>query len=560
MLRIYISSSFEDLEPYRKAVAEGLRQLGHLPVGMEDYVAEGSRPLAKCVDDVANSDVYVGVFAHRYGFIPVEAENPKGLSMTELELETARRELGDARCLIFLVDQNMPWPPLQADANSEDKQFGKRIKELKQRLGTDFTVSFFNGVEHLAQLVNTSVSKLPAPAERHVRQINFHCVIGYNEHADSAAVQAIGQGLVKRGLSSQLLPRAVTANTASDFNALERDVVQSHAALIVVTPTLLGIVGALRDKGARALQLMHERTGALILLLQGVSAAELPATWPTANTISAAASVDETCSSIEGAIKSLCVTWDRPTVGLPYIVLGMTSIEAADLFEGRDAGSTEARFQALLPGLKRGGDPVARYGPDRRDWMPFAGQTAEAIAGDIASRMNDAGTNIGHRCVKLQYYALGPWIRNEQPVREIYRALLVSGCVAVVDQVSLFHSAVCDAISAFLGTASKQVAVVAVSPPESLTGEEVRLIERQARDRLAGVFMRFDAELEPTCEFGIGEERRLRRWLNASVPTALNNLADPRPDENRKRQFREVIAPGRARMGAEALLWPDRAR
>jgi len=69
-----------------------------------------------------------------------------------------------------------------------------------------------------------------------------------------------------------------------------------------------------------------------------------------------------------------------------------------------------------------------------------------------------------------------------------------------------------------------------------------------------------DAELDPTCEFGIAEERRLRRWLNASVPTAVNNLAEPKPDESRKRRFRELVAPKVTRMGTEALLWPDRAR
>ena len=100
---------------------------------------------------------------------------------------------------------------------------------------------------------------------------------------------------------------------------------------------------------------------------------------------------------------------------------------------------------------------------------------------------------------------------------------------------------------------------MAVAPPQSLTGAEVELIEKQARERLTGVFSRFDAELDPSCEFGIAEERRLRRWLHASVPAAVESLADLRPDEGRKKNFRENEAPSR-RMGAERLLWPDRTR
>jgi hypothetical protein len=43
------------------------------------------------------------------------------------------------------------------------------------------------------------------------------------------------------------------------------------------------------------------------------------------------------------------------------------------------------------------------------------------------------------------------------------------------------------------------------------------------------------------------------------VPAAVENLADLRPDEGRKKNFRENEAPAR-RMGAERLLWPDRTR
>jgi hypothetical protein len=159
----------------------------------------------------------------------------------------------------------------------------------------------------------------------------------------------------------------------------------------------------------------------------------------------------------------------------------------------------------------------------------------------------------------LQYYDFGPWLEQDATLLPIYRELRVTGCVAVVDQVSLFHTAVCDSIATFLSRAGDLVAVVAVAPPPGLTDAEVQIIERQARERLTGIFTRFDTDLDPTCEFGIVEERRLRRWLHASVPAAVESLAELRPDESRKRSFRENEAPSR-RMGAERLLWPDRTR
>ena len=68
MARVYISSTYKDLVDIRQQVAKALRMFGHEAVAMEDYVAEGARPLDVCLRDVASSEIYVGIFAFRYGF------------------------------------------------------------------------------------------------------------------------------------------------------------------------------------------------------------------------------------------------------------------------------------------------------------------------------------------------------------------------------------------------------------------------------------------------------------------------------------------------------------
>ena len=71
---------------------------------------KNQRPLQKCLQDVASSDIYVGIFAWRYGYIPDDKdENPNNLSITELEYRKAQ-EKGIAS-LIFLLDQSIS-PPL----------------------------------------------------------------------------------------------------------------------------------------------------------------------------------------------------------------------------------------------------------------------------------------------------------------------------------------------------------------------------------------------------------------------------------------------------------------
>ena len=70
-MRIFVSSTFEDLREHRAAAIRVLRQLGHEVFAMEDMVAGPSNtPLARVIQMIDRSDAYVGIFAWRYGYIP----------------------------------------------------------------------------------------------------------------------------------------------------------------------------------------------------------------------------------------------------------------------------------------------------------------------------------------------------------------------------------------------------------------------------------------------------------------------------------------------------------
>ena len=97
MARIYVSATYGDLKEHREQVYRALRQLGHDAVAMEDYVAADQRPLDRCLADVAACDLYVGIFAHRYGYIP-EQGNPQGRSITELEYRHAQAKGSPVWC------------------------------------------------------------------------------------------------------------------------------------------------------------------------------------------------------------------------------------------------------------------------------------------------------------------------------------------------------------------------------------------------------------------------------------------------------------------------------
>src|SRR6185295_5916186 len=94
--------------------------------GMESDLVSDERPLKKCLDDVAACDVYVGIIAWRYGFIPKLEENPDQRSITELEYRKAL-ELGKP-CLLFLTDPGSSWPPNKMDSHGDPKDRGARIE------------------------------------------------------------------------------------------------------------------------------------------------------------------------------------------------------------------------------------------------------------------------------------------------------------------------------------------------------------------------------------------------------------------------------------------------
>ena len=156
MATVYLSSTYEDLKEYRRVVFDALRKSSYQVVAMEDFAATDRRPLDKCLQCIDEADIYIGIFAFRYGYIPsAEHGNSKGLSITELEFRCAfaRRK----PCLIFVAKEDAGFPLQMVDAYSGDGENGKKINQLRQFLLAEKTVSFFSSPHELATLVLAAV-------------------------------------------------------------------------------------------------------------------------------------------------------------------------------------------------------------------------------------------------------------------------------------------------------------------------------------------------------------------------------------------------------------------
>lgn len=152
---VMISCTSKDLEDHRKNAKEAVLRKTMFPLVMDDLVAGVKDPIDISLSLVNKAEIYVGIFAHRYGYIPDDLKrNPKRLSMTELEYRRAVER--DIPILIFVMDDEHPSPPVGELKNfMEQSEEGKtKLKAFKDEITIKHTASFFKSVGDLrSQLI-----------------------------------------------------------------------------------------------------------------------------------------------------------------------------------------------------------------------------------------------------------------------------------------------------------------------------------------------------------------------------------------------------------------------
>jgi hypothetical protein len=136
MPTVFISSTSEDLKPYRDAARDAAIGAGLLPKMMEYFVATGGPSLPECLRLVSEADVVVAIVAHRYGWVPPDQPAGDCKSITWLECEHAERE--GKLVLGFLVDSDVDWSvqlreSYRVTAAIEDGSFTPALAEEVQR-------------------------------------------------------------------------------------------------------------------------------------------------------------------------------------------------------------------------------------------------------------------------------------------------------------------------------------------------------------------------------------------------------------------------------------------
>jgi len=138
---IFVSSTWFDLQAERKAVADALHRFREAKfIGMEYFGSRDDTTQTASIEEVDHSQLYVGIFAGRYGS-----------GITEAEYRRARQRGLD--CLIYFKDERA----LQL-GESEAGQL-KKLLALKDELRRNHTVSEFKDANDLAAKVTADIHR-----------------------------------------------------------------------------------------------------------------------------------------------------------------------------------------------------------------------------------------------------------------------------------------------------------------------------------------------------------------------------------------------------------------
>jgi tetratricopeptide (TPR) repeat protein len=173
--KVMISSSARDLPEHREEVMDACLRQDMFPLMMEHLPASDDEAVATSLGMVDEADLYIGVFAYRYGYVP-KTNNPRQISITEMEYERAVQR--NMPRLIFVIDEAHP-------ITFQDVERGEgaiKLDALRKQLLEERVVNFFESPADLrAHVINSLshyrdadfttfhyVSDIPVPPEAYV--------------------------------------------------------------------------------------------------------------------------------------------------------------------------------------------------------------------------------------------------------------------------------------------------------------------------------------------------------------------------------------------------------
>ncbi len=153
-IRVFVSSTLEDLREYRRAAQEVISDFGWDPKMSESFGAVPTLTVAFCQSCVADSDVVLLISAFRRGFVPKVSQGGDGSSsITALEIQEANR-LG-IPVLALLADKS--WPGSLYEEQSKARKWVQKFRAGIDRPAAFFSHEKANGLPAFQQQVKKAL-------------------------------------------------------------------------------------------------------------------------------------------------------------------------------------------------------------------------------------------------------------------------------------------------------------------------------------------------------------------------------------------------------------------
>jgi len=553
MLKIYLSSTLDDLEEHRANVKEALRKDGHLVV--DSYGATPNPTVEQCLKDIDSCDIYVGLFAWRYGWEP-PGENR---SITESEYLAAQKS--GKPCLVFMRPLE-GWPANLTDLLQPKKM--ERVQALRNLVGagTHHTSNLFTDPSDLAGKVSWAVSKVETEwrerdeaskkiADAPVKQGIMSSTASPHAHLMSTGLLLLGA----RGADDPLLRRLCDAMPAAwqcrqrsfapeadaELPAIDAQVMRARSVALLVTPASLPRLRQ-SDATRQLLQSLEERMSGVQVLTRDLTRADLPAEWPVKQVFPMGEWLDSPAAGVGGQLADLQAALpdqetdltDHALVALAYTTIAMTGAEARALAGDpeevrRSLGDEAHRYFVSVTGRMTAAedDWTKRYGDQRGHWRPFGNRKADDLMHDGVTRLNgqrfltrqDQLALLGNR-VRLRNYPFDPArMEDGTPAAGVYEGMRSRGCLVLIDELSMLHPSLRWFASGFVSDSN--VSVVTLSPLDPSASALDKLASAAGPFNIGSLVDRFGIKLDPRCELSINSGARLRRWLRMAIPETL---------------------------------------
>lgn len=138
--KVLISSTRIDLAKFREEIKEKLVALHQVVLMMETFGSNPSDAVNVSTDQVRECDLFIGIYAYRYGFVSKGNEK----SITEQEYDFAR-SLGK-RCLCYVASES-----LKPEVFEEDESKQQSLAAFKQRIDVELVRTVFDSPDDLRE-------------------------------------------------------------------------------------------------------------------------------------------------------------------------------------------------------------------------------------------------------------------------------------------------------------------------------------------------------------------------------------------------------------------------